>query len=265
MSASILFEQRGHVGLITLNEPEKRNALTLELLDQFGDTLDAVASNPELRVVVLTGAGKGFCSGADFTAMSGLTKATGMEGVGATHEAIRAMYGRLLKLQELPQPTIAAMNGAAVGGGLALALLCDIRVASEDAKIGANFARLGIHPGLGISHLLPKIVGYQNAADLLYSGRLIRGTEAEQLGLVKTALPAEQVLEYAMGLAQEMAQSAPLSLRMIKQTLRAGLTRGMRQVLEEEALAQAYLAQTDDAKEGIMASLQRRTPDFKGK
>ncbi len=253
------------IATITLNQPERRNPMSPELMALLPQVLTEIQSDPQVRCVIVTGAGRSFSAGADFRTLAGLVSETGIDGVAGIHAGIQQLYAAFLPLGELQVPTIAAINGAAVGGGLGIALLCDIRIVAEDAKIGANFARLGIHPGLGISGRLPRLIGQEAAAELLFTGKLIRGSEAAAMGLARRAVPKEQVLHEAMQLAREIAAAAPLAVRAIKQTLRTSGTEDLSAVLQREALAQAILSQTADASEGVRAQMSRQTPDFKGR
>lgn len=265
MSDAVLTEVRGHVGVVTFNRPDKRNPMSLEMIDALPPALDALASSAEVRAIVVTGAGRSFSAGADFSAMAGLVARTGASGPAATRQAVRALYDAFVAIDRVEVPTVAAVNGAAVGGGLGIALLCDIRIVAADAKLGANFSRLGIHPGLGITKRLPAAVGYERAAELLFTGRLVTGEEAVRVGLALEAVPTEAVLPRAVALAEEIAAAAPLAVRRIKRTLRAAAGREFDDVLESEAFAQTLLAQTEDAGEGIAAMMAKRSPKFEGR
>jgi enoyl-CoA hydratase len=236
-----------------------------ELIEALPDIVEAIRANPDVRAVVVTGAGRAFSAGADFRTLAGLIESSGLEGIAGVHAGITGLYAAFLPIAEIEVPVIAAINGHAVGGGLGIALLADIRIISEDAKIGANFSRLGIHPGLGISHRLIRAVGHEAASELLFTGRLIRGREAAQIGLCRRAVPTIEVLSTATALAQEIAESAPLAVRAIKKTLRTAGDEDIESVLQREAMAQAILTQTQDAAEGIQAQMARRTPEFKGR
>jgi len=262
--SAVLLEVTDHVAVVTLNRAERKNSMNVALLDAFAERMEQLHGDPDVRAVVITGAGKAFCAGADFTALSQLSERVG-GGATANYAALRAMYDAFLTVNSLEVPTIAAVNGAAVGGGLGLMLLCDLRIVAEKAKIGANFARLGIHPGLGISARLPDLVGEQAAAEMLYTGELIRGERAAAIGLALEAVSADEVLPRAIELASRIARAAPLSVRRIKQTLRVTGKRDLSAVLELEAFAQAMLSQTADAREGISAMLARREPKFEGR
>lgn len=262
---AILLDQDGHVATLTLNQPDKLNPMSPELIEDLPGVVAAIRANESVRAVVITGAGRAFSAGADFRTLSGLIEESGLEGIAGVHAGISQLYAAFLPIAEIEVPVIAAINGHAVGGGLGIALLADIRIAADEAKIGANFSRLGIHPGLGISHRLTRAVGHQVASELLFTGRLIRGPEAAEIGLCRRSLPAEEVLPAALALAQEIAQAAPLAVRAIKKTLRTAGEEDVASVLQKEAMAQAILSQTADAAEGIQAQMARRTPEFEGR
>ncbi|UCH29645.1 MAG: enoyl-CoA hydratase/isomerase family protein [Myxococcales bacterium] len=257
---AVLYEAADRIGLITLNRPGHRNAMTPELLDAFSEATDEARADGEIRCLVITGKGKCFSAGADLRSSMQRTD------LGKpSQEASFAMYEPFLKVLDVEVPVIAAMNGHTVGGGFGLALLADIRVANVDAKYGVNFARLGIHSGLGISYVLPRLVGAACASELLFTGRLVRGDEALQIGLVTHAEEASEVLPTAMQLARAVAGSAPLAVQQMKASIRRGLGWDIRAAALEEAALQAASLDTEDAKEGVAAILQKREPEFTGK
>jgi enoyl-CoA hydratase/carnithine racemase len=256
---AVLYEKADHIGLITLNRPDQRNAMTPELLDAFSEAIDETRADTSIRCLVITGKGRCFSAGADLRSSMQRTD------LGKpSREASFAMYEPFLKVLDVEAPVIAAMNGHTVGGGFGLALLADIRVANVDAKYGVNFARLGIHSGLGISYVLPRLVGAANAAELLFTGRLVRGDEALRRGLVTHAEEAEEVLPTAMQLARAIAGSAPVAVRQMKASIRRGLAWNIREAALEEAGLQAASLDTRDAKEGVAAILEKREPEFTG-
>lgn len=259
---AVLTEIRNHVAVVTLNRPDGRNSMTPELLDAFAAAVPPVASDPEVRCVVITGRGRCFSAGAD------LRTAVQREDTGRPrqpHERSFAMYEPFLSVLDIEVPVIGALNGHAVGGGFGLALLCDVRVANREAKYGANFARLGLCSGLGISYLLPRLVGPERAAELLFTGRLVTGEEAAQMGLVTHAVPAEEVGPRALALADEIASNAPYAVRSMKRSLYAGLGWNVREAAFREAHAQAASLATEDAAEGMGALLDKREPRFTGR
>lgn len=257
---AVLYEAADRVGMITLNRPDHRNAMTPELLDAFSEAIDEARNDREIRCLVITGRGRCFSAGADLR--SSLQRAD----LGKpSQDASFAMYEPFLKVLDIEVPVVAAMNGHTVGGGFGLALLADIRVADVDAKYGVNFARLGIHSGLGISYVLPRLVGPAYASELLFTGKLIRGSEALRIGLVTHGEEADEVLPTAMGLARAIAASAPMAVQQMKASIRRGLRWEIREAAREEAGLQAASLATEDAKEGVEAILQKREPEFTGR
>ena len=258
---AVLYDVEAGVATVTLNRPENRNSMTADVLAGFGDAVERLRRAREVRAVIFTGRGKSFCAGADFRSGRG-----GEEGAfRLPHEQAFAMYAPFLSVLDIEVPTIAAMNGHAIGGGLGLALVCDLRIANRDAKYGANFARLGFHSGMAISYLLPRIVGVPAAADLLFSARIITGAEAEKIGLVRAAMAAEEVAAESARRAREIASCAPLAVRLMKRSLYQGMSWDPRRAAESEAWAQSATLSTDDAREGIAALLEKREPKFTGR
>jgi len=253
------------VATLQIDRPDNRNAMTLDVLTEFRTKVARVRDSREARVLIVTGAGKFFCSGADFRASTELMTQSGLEGQAGYRESAKRIYGAFMCLREIEIPIIGAINGHAVGGGLGLALMCDVRIASETAKIAANFVRLGLHPGMGITYSLPRLVGAERAAELLFTGRTFSGEDAKSYGLVTDAVPADQVLEKARALARQMAEAAPYALRLTKRSLNDCANADLPTTIEREAYAQALCMQMEDAREGIAALLQKRTPDFKGR
>ena len=257
-----LFEMKGHIGLLRLNRPDNRNSMTPELLESFSRRIDEVATQEDLRCLVIVGSGPCFSAGADFKS---IVQRDSGHGHRLPHERSYAMYEPFLKVLDVEVPVIGALNGHAVGGGFGLALLCDIRVGAREARYGANFARLGLHPGLGISYVLPRLVGVPRACEMLFTGRLVRGEEAAQIGLFSRAVDGDKVLDEALSIADSIAQNAPLAIRTMKRGFYAGLNWSPREAAMQEALAQAFTLQTEDVDEGIRALLEKRDPEFKGR
>ncbi len=256
---AVLYRSADAIGLITLNRPDNRNSMTAELLDGFAAAVARARADDGLRCLVITGAGSCFSAGADF-------KAEIQRGDRRLpHERSFAMYEPFLSVLDVEVPVIAACNGHTVGGGLGLALVCDLRIGSREAKFGANFARLGLSPGMAISYLLPRVVGPARAAELLFTGRLVRGDEAERIGLLGEATEPDDVLPRAMELAGAIAAAAPIAIRMTKRALYRGLHWDPRAAAEQEAFAQAITIGTDDLREGIAALLEKREPRFQGR
>jgi enoyl-CoA hydratase/carnithine racemase len=257
----VLLEMDAGVATITLNRPENRNSMTPDVLARFGEHVETVRTDPAVRVVMVTGTGKSFCAGADFRS----NQPMGSEGGELPVQRSFATYAPFLSVFDLPMPTIAALNGHAIGGGLGLALVCDLRIANSEAKFGANFARLGFHSGMAISYLLPRIVGVPTAADLLFTGRLLTGVEAAGIGLAQEAVEPARVAEAARAKALEIAASAPQAVRLLKRSLYAGAGWNPREAAWQEAFAQSATLATEDAREGIRALLEKRPPHFHGR
>ncbi|MBW1923994.1 MAG: enoyl-CoA hydratase/isomerase family protein [Deltaproteobacteria bacterium] len=255
----VLYEEKGHVAQIKLNRPENRNSMDEETMKAFGQALERVRASRNLRCLVVTGSGSTFCAGADFKS-SLLDRKEGLP-----HEFLFQVYSPFLAVHDLPIPTIAAMNGHAIGGGFGLALVCDIRVANRAARYGANFARLGLHTGMGTSYLLPRLVGFSLASELLFTGRLVDGETALRMGLVNYAEEEPRVLERAWEIAREIAICAPVAVRMIKRSIARGLAWDLRSAAEMEAHCQSRTFEMEDAKEGVAALLEKRAPVFRGK
>jgi len=249
-----------HVGVLALHRPDNRNSMTPELLDAFAVASRAARDDAGARCVIVTGSGTSFSAGADFKST---LQREGDDRAG--NEKSYAMYEPFLSLLDVAVPIIGALNGHAVGGGFGLALVCDLRIGALDAKYGANFVRLGLAPGMAISYLLPRLVGVARANELLLTGRLVDGREAEALGILNRAVPAADVLAVAHELAREIGEAAPLAVRATKLAIRRGLELHVREAARAEAYAQAETVATADAREGIAALLAKRPPVFTGR
>ncbi|MET3425358.1 enoyl-CoA hydratase/carnithine racemase [Actinoplanes tereljensis] len=242
------------VALLEMRRPPA-NHVDEALLARLADAALALDDDPACRVIVLASAGKHFCGGADLG--SG-------EFVRDRAAAAAGLYRQAVRLFEVRTPVIAAVQGSAVGGGLGLACAADFRIAEASTRFVANFARLGFHQGFGLSVTLPELVGRQAAADMLLTARRVGGAEAVQLGLADRLAEPGLLRETAHDLARQIAASAPLAVRSIRATLRADLTARVRQALDHELAEQRLLWATQDSAEGIEASLQRRSPVFRG-
>ena len=238
---TILLDVRDGIATLTLNRPERLNAYVPQMGEEIVDAFAKLRDDDAVRVVILTGAGKGFCSGVDLEALKA-QQSGGSTGPGPKlgEEAFLRTFPP--ELLEYPKPVIAALNGAAVGVGITMVLPCDVRIANEDAKLGLPFTKLGILPGLGGTYLLSRIVGEGIARELVLSARLVRGREAAELGLVNRAVPADQVMSTALELAREMAGCDPDALALAKRTLTRGPEGSMREAMEHERRASDELA-----------------------
>ncbi|MEH7113230.1 enoyl-CoA hydratase-related protein [Neobacillus niacini] len=254
---NILVKEEMEIGFIIINRPELRNALNLETLLEIEQALDHLRINQEIRVVIFTGAGeKSFAAGAD---ISQLNKRTMIEALGPN------MTATYRKIEEFEKPTIAAINGFALGGGLELALACDIRIASYNAKVGLPEVGLGIIPGAGGTQRLTRIVGKGKAMDLILTGDIITAEEAERIGLISKAVPLDELMEKVKEYANRISLKGPLALRLAKAAVNHGADIGMETALYLEKLSQTILMGSEDKGEGTQAFLEKRKPKFQGK
>ena len=251
-------ERHGHVLVVELQQPP-HNHFSLTMIEALADALDEGAGDLEVRCAVLTAQGRSFCAGADFGGSG-----DGGDGLGGLSSTER-LYAAAARLCAVDLPWIAAVHGPAIGGGLGLALTANLRVTCPEARFSANFGRLGIHQGFGLSVTLPEVVGPSTASLVLLTGRRFRGDEATALGLADVCVPRDEVRDAALALASEIAEGAPLATRAINRTLRAGLADRVRQATRLEAGEQARLARTADAAEGIASVLERRPGAFTGR
>ena len=249
------------VARLTLDEPEQRNPMTLAMGREVEAAVEALNSDESVRVVIVTGAGKAFSAGGS---LATLAREAGVGEQGEEMGGGRVFYNAFLSVRKLAVPTIAAMNGHAIGAGLCFALGCDIRIAHERAKMGMTFVKLGIHPGMAATWNLPRVIGPAAAADLLYTGRIIDAVEALSLGLV-SRVAGDDFDEVVSSMASEIASSGPVAVRALKETLRDSATRTIDEAVGREADAQAMTFTTEDAGEGIRAVMEKRTPRFNGR
>jgi enoyl-CoA hydratase/carnithine racemase len=252
---------RDGVALLVLDHPELRNAMSPEMTDSWVAAIDELAHDPDVRAVVVTGEGSAFCSGGITSWIAGDPDAT----VDELRARMLPFYRAWLSIRRLEVPTIAALNGAAIGAGLCMALACDIRIATDTAKLGMPFLKLGMHPGMAGTFLLPDAVGPAAARDLLLTGRLVQGEEALRLGLVSRLLPREGFLEEVLASAEQVAANAPVATRLTKLALAGRGHADIETALQWEALAQPVTLATEDLQEGIAASQEKRAPRFRGR
>ncbi len=261
MEAKVLFEKQGSIGRITLNDPDRLNALSLEMAAEFPKIVEQIGQDPELRCVILTGAGRAFSAGGNLN-MIGEKRHKSLE---VNKKEMIEFYGSFLAIRKVPVPTIAFLNGHAIGAGFCVALACDLRIASEQAKLGVNFTKLGLSPGMAGSWLITQLTGLPTAADLLFTGRTVAASEAQQLGLVNQVHSAEKVAESVDELAQTIAANAPVALRETKQLLYQNAPVRLEEALFNEAEGQAVCFQTEDLDEGVQAIREKRSPRFSGR
>ena len=261
--AAVLYEVKDHIAEITLNRPENRNSMTEDVFQGLNEAVSQVRADRDLRCVIVTGRGRSFCAGADFK--SGVQRGGSDGEFVMPNERSYAMYQPFLQILDIEVPTIAAMQGHAIGGGLGLAIVCDMRVANVGSKYGANFTRLGLHPGMASSYILPRLIGLPKALELLLTGRLVSGAEAAELGLANYAEEGDAVLAKARELAREVAGAAPIAVRWAKESIYRNVAWNPKDAAAIEAHAQSRTVETEDSREGIKALLEKRTPVFKGR
>ena len=246
-----------HVAVVEIHRPP-HNYFSLDLIAALADTYEAIDADGAGRAILLCSEGRNFCAGADF---AGGTRTLDQNTGGAD----RHLYDEAVRLFEGATPVVAAVQGAAIGGGLGLACSADFRVGSPDSRFAANFARLGFHHGFGLTVTLPLIVGSQAALELLYTGRRIDGEAAAAIGMVDRCVPAEELRREARALAAEIAASAPLAVRSIRSTMRGHLAEAIRTATDREKAGQDRLSSSEDWAEGVRATAERRTPQFQGR
>ena len=246
---------------LVLDNPAQRNAMSDAMTASWGRAIAAIAADSEVRVVVVTGEGSAFCSGGNPAWIAGEPDAE----VDYLRTRMIAFYRAWLEIRRLEVPTIAAINGPAVGAGLCMPLACDIRYASTTAKLSAPFVRLGMNPGMAATHLLPNVVGDAAARELLLTGRAVDAEEALRLGLVSRVLPAETFAEDVLEIAVGIAGNAPIPSRYTKVALQNGGHRDFEAALQWEALAQPITLATADLQEGVRAAKEKRKPAFEGR
>ena len=256
LGKDIAVDLQNRVGTVELRRPPN-NFFDKALIAQIGDALDAFDRDDACRAVVLAAEGKAFCAGADFASRP----ATGAAADGSG----KHLYKEAVRLFRTRKPIVAAVHGAAVGGGLGLACMADFRVTCKEARFSANFARLGFHPGFGLTATLPRLVGPQKAALLFYTGRRVPGDEAVAIGLADLLVPQAEVRAAARDLAREIAASSPLAVVSMRETLRRGLADAVEAATERELIEQEWQRRTEDFREGVKAMAERRLPDFKGR
>ncbi|MGH8968723.1 MAG: enoyl-CoA hydratase/isomerase family protein, partial [Actinomycetes bacterium] len=249
------------VVVVTLDLPDRRNAMSGQMTESWGRVMAALRSDRRVRVVVVTGEGSAFCSGGDVSWIGSEPDAT----VDGLRDRMLPFYRTWLAVRDLEVPTVAAVNGAAIGAGLALALACDLRYAAEDARLGVPFTSLGMHPGMATTFLLPEVAGLAVARELLLTGRVVTGAEAATMGLVNRAVPRDRVLGEALGVAEAVAATAPVAARLTKQALASGGHASFEAALQWEALAQPVTLATADLQEGLRAQKERRAARFTGR
>jgi 2-(1,2-epoxy-1,2-dihydrophenyl)acetyl-CoA isomerase len=256
---TIILKKEGNIATIVLNRPEKLNAVTDTLLAELLEALNEVREDDEVRAVIITGAGRAFCAGFDLETSIGETS-------GEVWQTMRdGVTTMIMSIRNMPKAVIAAVNGAAAGGGCNLVLACDIILASEKARFGEVFVLRGLQPDFGGTYFLPRLVGVARARELILTGRMFDANEAERMGMINRVVPPDQLESASRELALTLAKHPPLAVKAAKASFYDGLTMDLASVLEREAEMQGILFCTEDFKESAAAFLGKREPIFKGK
>ncbi len=258
----VLFEKEGGIGTVTLNRPDSMNALGGGMRQEILAAMEAAVADPEVKVIVITGAGKAFCAGGDVKEfVSGGTRAEATLGFDQRPTRDKVV----LLIQSTGKPVIASVNGVAAGGGCNLALACDMRIGSDRARFGQTFVRRGIHPDWGGVWLLPRLVGYAKAAELIFSGEVIDAQEAFRIGLLNKVVPHEELPAATKAFAAKFMKSAPIPVALAKKGLQNLFRFDLAQALDHERFANTFCWNTEDRQEGMKSFVEKREPVFKGK
>ena len=258
----LLVEIESHVATVTLNRPDRMNTITAKMLDAFAEAFVQLDQDPNVRVVILTGAGRAFCAGLDLKAQStgeGLSTGSGAPPRFDLRNAPPTV------LHNVDKPVICALNGGAAGYGMDLALGCDIRIASDQAKLSAAFTRRGVLPESGGTWLLPRIVGWAKAAEIMFTGRTLSAQQCLEHGLVNEVVAADELDSYVRQLAEEIASNAPLAVQATKRMMRMAANETFEANVHHVFLQLLPLFRSQDFKEGMKAFLEKRDPDFQGR
>lgn len=260
--SELLVEKDGAIATLTLNRPERMNTISGPMLEALAEQLIACDRDPDVRVIVLTGAGRAFCAGLD---LEDAASGTGIGGGGGLPAHLDLRSAPPTVLHGLDTPTLCALNGGAAGYGMDLALGCDIRIASENAKLAAAFTRRGVLPESGGTWLLPRLVGWARASEIIFTGRTLSAEACLELGLVNRVVPADLLEKEVRALADEIASNAPLAVQAAKRMMRMGLAEGFDDHVHHVFLQLLPLFRSRDFREGMSAFLQKRKPEFQGK
>src|SRR5215475_5204131 len=261
MYQSIIYATDGPIATITLNRPEKLNAFGGTMREDILDAIGLVAADDQIRVLIVTGEGRGFSAGGDINLLKKLREERDEAGM---RVLLSAGQDIARTFRSMPKPVIAAVNGPCAGAGFSFALGCDMRIASENATFGASFARIGLHPDWGGSWFLPRLVGSANACELIFTGSMISAQEAERIGLVNRVVPHDQLMRTVLELAATMAKGAPRVLRLAKESIYRSLSSDLETAFIRETEVQAECFFSEDFLEGLTAFKEKRRPQFKG-
>jgi enoyl-CoA hydratase/carnithine racemase len=262
-STDIRVSTKDLVTTVEITRPP-HNFFDYSLIKQIADAFDEADTNPDSRAILLCAEGKSFCAGANFGDGSRVQSDGSVDGA-VNNDGANHLYREAVRLFRSKKPIVAAVQGAAIGGGLGVALMPDFRFAAPEARFAANFTRLGFHPGFGLTETLPRLIGTSKAAMMFYTSRRIKGEEALEMGLIDQLVPLDELREAAWQFAREMATNAPLAVQSTRATIRAGLADAVKAATDHELAEQVWLRKTDDFKEGISATSDRRIPNFQGR
>ncbi|MFH1602960.1 MAG: enoyl-CoA hydratase-related protein [Pseudomonadota bacterium] len=259
----LLYDVQDRIATLTLNRPERLNALGGTLREDLYDAVTRSANDPNVGVLVITGAGRGFCSGGDVKSMNERQQSGEAP---PPNERFAPLRDRIiLAMRDCPKPVIAAVNGAAAGAGMNLALACDMRIASTAARFSQAFVKRGLHPDWGGTYFLPRMVGIAKACELIFTGEAIDAAEALNLGIVNAVVAPDELLPQTYELARKIAAGPPVAIQLSKRAIQHNQDVDLRAALEFETFAQSICRETEDAREGIRAFVEKRSPTFRGR
>lgn len=261
MSAELLYEVADGIATITLNRPEKMNAFSDEMIDRWVESLVSARDDPAVHVIILTGTGRAFCAGGDLNTI-GRTDFTGLDHKAFIWEHIHRIP---LTLETIDKPVIAMINGFATGAGLDMALMCDLRIASDKARLAESYVKVGLVPGDGGAYFLPRLVGLDQALLMFWTGDFVDAETAERMGLVTKAVPDAELRAYTYALARRIAEGPPIAIRMTKRAVYQGLRTDLRTSLDLISSHIGLAFQSDDHREGLRAAIEKRKPTFVGR
>ena len=261
MTEDILYSVTNAVATLTLNRPARRNAFTLSMVNLWADLLLRADADPDVRVIVITGGNEAFCAGIDLDALAGVDPSA----LARREFLTKDIHRVALTLDRIDKPVIAAVAGSAVGAGMDMALMCDMRIAAESARFSAAYVRLGVVPGDGGCYYLPRLIGTAKALELLLTGDTVTGAEAKELGFVNTVVPDAELLAHAQDLAERIARQAPLAVSLIKRTVYQSADIDLRTALDLVASHMGVIMTTHDHQEALAALRENRPGAFQGK
>jgi 2-(1,2-epoxy-1,2-dihydrophenyl)acetyl-CoA isomerase len=262
VSEHLKFTVEDGIATITLNRPEKLNAFTDEMLERWLIVLEECRTDEAVRVIIMTGTGRAFTTGGD---VDGFAASAAQTAAGIKRRLTHGVQRLPRKLAEIDKPVIAALNGVATGGGLDIALACDLRFAAESARFAETYAKLGLIPGAGGAYFLPRLIGMPRALAMFWTGDFVDAREAERIGLVDRIFPDAELMDRTRDFARRVAESAPLAVQMIKRVMRAGLDQTLDAALEQVASNMPVVRSSDDHAEAVRAFKEKRKPVFKGR